>query len=294
MLVLSLFLQMEFIYFVVILALLGYLLYRLHSLDRNIGQDVRTTVSFAQDQIKNNQGLVSEVSAKLASIESTQRQVLGMTEQIRELELIFKNPKRRGIVGEMMLGEQLREVLPMDAYTLQHRFANGTIVDAVIRMHDLIIPIDAKFPLENFGDDSREKEFLRDVKLRIDETAQYVLVGEKTSEFAFMYVPAEGVMEKLLQADIVRYAFDRKVMLVSPLTFFAYLQTVVHGLNALKIEKKTKEMLVQLGKVRESLLTWQECFEKVGKNLLSAQTAYDQANKVSSKIEVNMSRLLDK
>lgn len=291
--VVALILYMEFLYFTIILLLLGYILYRLKHLDKNIGQDVRSTVSFAQDQMRNNQNLVSDVSAKLASIESTQRQVLGMTEQIRELELIFKNPKRRGILGEMMLGEQLREVLPLEAYTLQHRFANGTIVDAVIKMNDLIIPIDAKFPLENFGDEDREREFFRDVKLRIDETAQYVLVGEKTSEFAFMYVPAEGVMEKLLQADIIRYACDRKVMLVSPLTFFAYLQTIVHGLNALKIEKKTKEMLVQLGKVRESLVTWQDCFEKVGKNLALAQNAYDQANKVSSKIEVNMSRLLD-
>lgn len=285
---------MEFFYFLILGGLLLFIAYRLTMMTKRVDQQLNSSVSLVQDQMSNSHSLVSDVASKLASIESSQRQVLGLTEQIRNLELIFKNPKRRGILGEMMLAEQLREILPGDAYALQYRFPNGSIVDAVIKMRDLLIPIDAKFPLENFGDDGREREFFRDVKLRIDETSQYILAGERTSEFAFMYVPAEGVMEKLLQEDIVRYACDRKVMLVSPLTFFAYLQTVIHGLNALKIEAKTKEVLAQLGKVQTAIVSWQECFEKVGKNLALAEQAYEQATKVSSKIEVNISRLLDK
>ncbi|MBI4836018.1 MAG: DNA recombination protein RmuC [Candidatus Abawacabacteria bacterium] len=284
---------MEFIYFIVLALALIFVAYRVSLIGHKVDNQLNSTVTFAQDQVKNSHGLVTDVASRLTSIEQTQRQVLGLTEQIRELEMIFKNPKRRGIIGEMMLAEQLREVMPADAYILQYRFPNGSIVDAVIKMREMIIPIDAKFPLENFGDEDREREFFRDVKLRIEETAQYILAGEKTSEFAFMYVPAEGVMEKLLEADIVRYAFERKVMLVSPLTFFAYLQTVIHGLNALKIEAKTKEVLVQLGKVREALSTWQDCFAKVGKNLDLASHAYEQANKASSRIDATITKLLD-
>lgn len=285
---------MEFFYFLILAGILLFIAYRLTSVSKRVDEQLNSSVSLAQDHMNTSNTLVADVATKLAGIEYSQRQVLGLTEQIRNLELIFKNPKRRGILGEMMLAEQLREILPADAYVLQYRFPNGTIVDAVIKMRDLLIPIDAKFPLENFGDEAREREFFRDVKLRIDETSQYILSGERTSEFAFMYVPAEGVMEKLLQEDIVRYACDRKVMLVSPLTFFAYLQTVIHGLNALKIEAKTKEVLAQLGKVQTAIVQWQECFEKVGRNLALAEQAYEQANKVSSKIEVNISRLLDK
>ena len=284
---------MEFIYFSILIAILAFIAYRLTTVSKKVDDQLHSTVSLTQDQIKNSQNLVSDVATKLANIEQTQRQVLGITEQIRSLELIFKNPKRRGIIGEMILAEQLREILPADSYTLQYRFQSGVIVDAVIHTRDMLIPIDAKFPLDNFGDEEREREFFRDVKLRIDETAQYVLSGENTSDFAFMYIPAEGVMEKLLEEDIVRYAFERKVMLVSPLTFFAYLQTILHGMNALKIEAKTKEVLQQLSKVREALVDWQECFEKVGRNLQLAQSAYDQANKVSSKVEVNIAKLLD-
>lgn len=284
---------MELIIIIVVALLVVYLLMRVQQIHDVMKKDVSQTVQLTSEHMRSNSQLVADVSSKLAAIEHSQRQVLGLTQQLQELDAIFKNPKRRGIVGEFILAEQLREILPEAHFEMQYRMSNGAIVDAVVHFKDLHIPIDSKFPLENFGKVGREREFIRDVKLRIDETSQYISPFDDTTPFVFMYVPAEGVMEHLLAEDVIQYAFQQKVILVSPISFFAYLQTVLHGLNALVIEQKTKEILVQLSTLNNQFLAWQENVGKVGKYLDQAQAAYLQSQKSTDKISANISSILE-
>lgn len=284
---------MELVIIIGIALLVIYLLTRVQQIYEVMKKDVSQTVQLTSEHMRTNSQLVADVSSKLAAIEHSQRQVLSLTQQLQELDAIFKNPKRRGIVGEFILAEQLREVLPEAHFEMQYRMANGAIVDAVVHFKDLHIPIDSKFPLENFAKAGREREFIRDVKLRIDETSQYISPFDDTTPFVFMYVPAEGVMEHLLAEDIIQYAFQQKVILVSPISFFAYLQTVLHGLNALVIEQKTKEILVQLNTLNNQFQTWQENVGKVGKYLDQAQTAYLQSQKTTDKVTATINSMLE-
>ncbi len=277
---------------VILLVAVLYLIYQNGHFGRSMQDDMKTTVNWTSDQMRTSNSLIGDVTEKLTTIEESQKQVLLLTNQIRELEMIFKNPKKRGIVGEIMLEEQLAEVLPKTAYKMQYRFKDGLIVDAAIKVRDMIVPVDAKFPLENFEKEGREKEFIRDVKLRIDETSQYVREAEKTTGFAFMYIPAEGIMHTLLHHDIVQYAFAQKVILVSPLSFFAYLQTVIQGLNALQIEEKTKDILAHLAKVKGQIMAWEESFEKVVKYIDYAKQSSEQANKDALKLKSTVEKTL--
>lgn len=285
---------MEFFIVLIIAVLLIYLLFRVQQIHQVMKTDVSQTVQMTSEHMRTNSQLVADVSSKLASIEHSQRQVLGLTQQLQQLDAIFKNPKRRGIVGEFILAEQLREILPAASFEMQYRMGNGAIVDAVIHFQDMHIPIDSKFPLENFSKEGREKEFMRDVKLRIDETSQYISPFDDTTPFVFMYVPAEGVMEHLLAEDIIHYAFQQKVILVSPISFFAYLQTVLHGLNALIIEQKTKEILVQLSTLNTQFQSWQEDVTKLGRYIDQAQAVYIHSQKSAEKIGANIENILQK
>ncbi len=283
---------MELILIVILLVAVLYLIYQNSRFGKSVQDDMKTTVNWTSDQIRTSNSLIGEVTEKLTTIEQSQQQVLLLTNQIRDLEMIFKNPKKRGIVGEIMLEQQLQEILPEASYEMQYRFTDGMIVDAVVKVGDMLIPIDAKFPLENFAKEGREKEFIRDVKLRIVETGQYVREAEQTSGFAFMYVPAQGVIDALIVEDLMQYAFEHRVILVSPLSFFAYLQTVIQGLNALKIEGKTKEILQNLARVQDNLLLWQEEFEKVGKYISQAQQSYEASERRSNKLVQTIEKTL--
>lgn len=284
---------MELFLIIITLALLAYLIIRLHDLQQSMKNDVHGSVQFSSEQLRNSNQLIANVTEKLVTIEQSQQQVLSFAGQLQRLEQVFQNPKRRGLIGEYMLAEQLREILPRHTYDLQYRLINGSIVDAVIHFRDLHIPIDAKFPLENFAKADRDKDFFRDVRLRIDETSLYISPSDTTTPFAFMYVPAEGVMEKLLEEDIIQYAFQKKVILVSPISFFAYLQTVIQGLNALTIELKTKEMLDQLASLRTQLGKWQEEVGKVGKYLDQAKVVFDQSNRRAVAIDARLQQIDD-
>ncbi|OGC81704.1 MAG: hypothetical protein A2V81_00425 [Candidatus Abawacabacteria bacterium RBG_16_42_10] len=284
---------MELILIVILVIAVFYLIYQNSRFGRSVQDDMKTTVNWTSDQIRTSNSLIGAVTEKLTTIEESQKQVLLLTNQMRELEMIFKNPKKRGIIGEIMLEEQLAEVLPKTSYKMQHRFKDGMVVDAAIKVRDMIVPVDAKFPLENFEKEGREKEFIRDVKLRIDETSKYVREAEHTSGFAFMYIPAEGIMSTLLHHDIVQYAFAQKVILVSPLSFFAYLQTVIQGLNALKIEEKTKDILSHLAKMKVQVQNWQVSFEKVVKYIDFAKQATEDANKDAEKLKGTIEKTLN-
>jgi DNA recombination protein RmuC len=232
---------------------------------------------------------------------------------LQSLENILKNPKQRGILGEYFLDTLLSHVLQPNQYKIQYTFDNGEIVDAVIFMQDKIVPIDAKFSLEKYNQimeckdaamrEKLGKEFKMDVKNRIDETAKYIRPGEGTTDFAFMFIPAEGIYYNLLiykvgntdvrSEDLVEYAFKKRVIIVSPTSFFAYLQTVLQGLKALKMEESVKEVIKRVADLSRHLESYEVYVKKVGGHLSATVNAYNNASKEFKKIDKDVVKITD-
>lgn len=256
--------------------------------------------------------LSQEVTEKLVKLEETNKQVMGFTEQLKSLQDVLKNPKQRGILGEYYLETLLKNVLPPGSYEMQFPFKDGTIVDAVVHVKDKIIPIDSKFSLENYNRiveerDSSQKEILEkafraDLKLRIDETAKYVKPEEGTMDFAFMFIPHEAIYYDLLVSqvgavkvntrDLVDYAFkDKHVIIVSPTSFLAYLQTVLQGLRALKIEESAKEIRQRVEELGKHITAYDEYYKKLGNSLSTTINHYNTGYKELKKIDKDVLRI---
>jgi len=264
-----------------------------------------------QNQFKQSTNIIQEVTMKLTKLDETNKQVVGFAEQMKSLENILKNPKQRGILGEYFLETLLANILPPSQYKMQYPFKNGEIVDAVIFFKDKIIPIDAKFSLEKYNkimeenDEGRrmilEREFKADVKNRIDETAKYVRSQEDTTDFAFMFIPAEGIYYNLLiyktgtveinSHDLIEYAFKKHVIIVSPTSFYAYLETVLHGLKALEMEASVKDVIKRVEELGRHLNTYQTYMEKLGSNLGTTVNMYNNASKEFKKIDKDVIKI---
>jgi DNA recombination protein RmuC len=264
-----------------------------------------------QQQFALSQKVVREVTEQLTKLDDTNKQVIGFAEQMQSLENILKNPKQRGVLGEYYLETVLKNVLPPDAYKLQSKFKNGEIVDALVITRDGNIPVDAKFSLENYNrlstaetKDMREKLeklFKQDLMNRIDETAKYIRPEEGTLDFAFMFIPADGLYYDLLvqrvgsmdinREGLIEYAFKKRVMIVSPTTFFAYLQTVLQGLRSLKIEESTKIIQDQVGKLQKHLRAYEKFHSDIGNRLGSTVKAYNDASNEFRKIDKDMMKI---
>jgi DNA recombination protein RmuC len=266
-----------------------------------------------QSHFENTGKIIEDITRKLTQVEGTNKQILGFSEQLQSLENILKNPKQRGILGEYFLETLLSHVLQPNQYKIQHKFKNGEIVDAVIFMQDKVIPIDAKFSLEKYNqvmetkDKSRreklEKEFKMDVKNRIDETSKYIRPNEDTTDFAFMFIPAEGIYYNLLiykvgstevrSEDLIEYAFKKRVIIVSPTSFFAYLQTVLQGLKALKMEQSVKEVIKRVGDLGKHINAYESYFSKIGNHLGTTVNTYNHAYKELKKIDKDVVKITD-
>lgn len=282
----------------------------------NKSRDVMTESlqkQFATSQkiIKEVTDNVKSVTEKLTKLDETNKQVVGFAEQMKSLENILKNPKQRGILGEFFLENLLSNQLPPSHFKMQYAFKNGEAVDAAIFVRDKVIPVDAKFSLENYNammevksDVERaklEKEFKSDLKKRIDETSKYVRPNEGTTDFAFMFIPADGVFYNLLSQkvgtldvnthDLVEYAFKKHVIMVSPMTFYAYLQTVMQALKALTIEKQAVEIQKRVGDLGRHLNAYQEHMSKVGNHLSTTVNAYNNAGKEYGKIDKDVIKI---
>jgi len=241
-----------------------------------------------QEQFRASAGIIKDVTEKLTKLEDTNKQVVGITEQLQGLEHILKNPKQRGILGEYYLENLLKNLFTPSQYQMQYKFNNGDIVDAAIFIKDKILPIDSKFSLENYNKIINEKDagrkeelqknFKQDLKNRIDETAKYIKPKEGTMDFAFMFIPSEGIYYDLLvnqvgalkvnTRDLIEYAFkEKKVIIVSPTSFAAYLQTVLQGLKALAVEESVKDIVGNIHKLGSHLNAYEEYLRKVGGNL---------------------------
>jgi DNA recombination protein RmuC len=241
--------------------------------------------------------LAGQMQKSLGSLEEASRRIFDVGKDISSLQEILRAPKLRGGLGEFLLEDLLRQVLPARHFTMQHRFRSGEKVDAVIRLGDGLVPVDSKFPLENFrralegsGEEERAKaqrQFAADVKKHIDAIAvKYILPDEETYDFALMYIPAEAVYyETMIKQDGAReknlseYAMSRRVIPVSPNSFYAYLQALVVGLRGLKIEEGAKEMTRYFSQLQGDLARFSEEFGLLGRHLSHAHSAYQSSER---------------
>jgi DNA recombination protein RmuC len=264
-----------------------------------------------QEQFKHSADIIRNVTEKLTKLDETNRQVVSFADQLKSLQDILKNPKQRGILGEYYLETVLKNVLPPGSYQMQYGFSNGEIVDAVVFVDKRIIPIDSKFSLENYNrmlqtNDPIEKKrletaFVNDLKLRIDETSKYVRPEEKTMDFAFMFIPSEAVYYDLLinkvgvitedTNNLIYYAGKKKVIVVSPTSFLAYLQTVLQGLRNQKISDQAQSIIKEVERLGKHLFTYSEYMKRLGQHLDTAVGSYNKAGKELEKIDKDVVKL---
>jgi DNA recombination protein RmuC len=265
------------------------------------------------EMAKHSHQSIRQVTEKLTKLDETNQRVVDFSSQLKNLQDILKNPKQRGVLGEYYLEETLKNVLPPHNYQMQYRFKDGNAVDAVIFVKDKVIPIDSKFSLENYEklmnckEEERavlEKQFRQDLKTRIDETAKYIKPKEKTTDFAFMFIPSESVYYDLLinkigsnqvsSRDLIEYGFQEKhVVIVSPTSFMAYLQTVLQGLRSLQIEESAKKIQKNVEKLSTHLKNYEIYFNKVGSSLSTTVNHYNHANKELGKIDKDVTKVTD-
>lgn len=265
-----------------------------------------------QKQLSESAKLVADVSSRLAKLDETNRQVVDVASELKTLQNVLQNPKQRGVFGEYYLQTVLENVLAPGQFALQHKFADGEIVDAVIFLEKgQILPIDSKFSLENYnrlvdasGKLERERLLQKvkaDLKGRIDETSKYIRRDENTMDFAFMFIPSESLYYHLLVGDVgsggsardlIEYAFrDRRVIIVSPTSFMAYLQTVLQGLRSLQIEEQAKDIQLRVGKLGQHMATFEEYMQKLGNSLSTTVNHYNAAHNELGKVDKDVVKI---
>lgn len=282
------------------------------SVDSKIGESSRNMQESMHSQLSESSRLIKEITSELAQVKEIGKQTLSYSDQLQNLQDILKNPKHRGILGEYYLETLLRNVLAPGQYQMQYPFANGEIVDAVVFVKDKIIPIDSKFSLENYNKLSEEKNpvekeklekaFVGDLKNRITETSKYIRPTEGTMDFAFMFIPHEAIYYDLLvnkigaiteETDnlIQRAANKYKVIIVSPTSFMAYLQTVLQGLKALQIEETAKDIVKRVSELGTHLKKYEEYHGKLGVSLSTVINHYNNSGKELKKVDKDVLRI---
>lgn len=247
------------------------------------------------------------VTNKLSQLEEANKRIFDVGKDIASLQEILRSPKLRGAIGELFLGNLLSQILPPEHYIEQHHFQSGDIVDAVVKLRDnMLVPVDAKFPLENFQkmlsapEDEKEplrKLFVNDVKKHIDKIAkQYILPDEGTLSLALMYIPAENVYYETIvkgieENDLVHYAHSRNVIPVSPNSFYVYLQTILLGLRGMQIESSAREMMQNLSRLKGDLERFNGDYTLVGKHLTNASRAFDDSRKRLEKFDTKFEKV---
>lgn len=265
-----------------------------------------------QRQLGESAKLVADVTQRLAKLDETNRRVVDVADELKTLQNVLQNPKQRGVFGEYYLESVLGNVLPIGQYQMQYKFKDGETVDAVIFLEKgLVLPIDSKFSLENYNrmieaTDKAERERLllkvkMDLKGRIDETSKYVRQSEKTMDFAFMFIPSESLYYDLLinnvgtggsSRDLIEYAFrDKHVIIVSPTSFMAYLQTVLQGLRSLQIEVQAKDIQVRVGQLGQHIGKFEEYMQKLGSSLSTTVNHYNNAHKELGKVDKDVIKI---
>ncbi|MGM0629089.1 MAG: DNA recombination protein RmuC [Patescibacteria group bacterium] len=289
---------------------------QMNDLNKTMDTKMSETHRSVQNQFQDSQRLIQDINKQVneqlkdvakgqSEVKERSNQIFSIAEQLQDLQKTLKSQKERGNFGEASLKLILSNILPPEVYEMEYRFSNGERVDAVLHTPEGIIPIDAKFSLDTYTelnneeDDERraslEKKFRDDLKKRIDETAKYIKPKEGTLPFAFMYIPAEGIYYDLLvkqvggvkpnSRNMVNYAInDKKVIIVSPTTFYAYLQSVIYGFRAFKIEKNAESIQKNVNKLSRHFKQYDNFFRKLGSSLKTTVNHYNSADKELNKI----------
>lgn len=264
-----------------------------------------------QTQLKESAKLIADVTQRLAKLDETNRRVVDVADELKTLQNVLSNPKQRGVFGEYYLSSVLENILPPGQFESQYKFIDGEIVDAVIFLDKgRILPVDSKFSLENYNrmieatGKEREAYLLKvktDLKGRIDETSKYIRPSENTMDFAFMFIPSESLYYDLLinnvgqggsSRDLIEYAFREKhVIITSPTSFMAYLQTVLQGLRSLQIEEQAKDIQVRVGKLGQHLGKFDEYMKKLGAALGTTVNHYNTAHKELGKVDKDVVKI---
>ncbi len=289
---------------------------KMHDMGRNVDSKLGESHKQMQDTVRYQTGesfkLLKDVTERLTKLDETNKQVVSFADQLQSLQDILKNPKQRGILGEYYLETLLKNVMPTGSFQMQYAFKDGTIVDAAVFVKDKVIPIDSKFSLENYNRlaeerdpverERLEKVFKNDLKNRIDETSKYIKPEENTMEFAFMFIPHEAIYYDLLVAqvgsvkintrDLIEYAFkDKRVIIVSPTSFLAYLQTVLQGLKAMQIEESAKEIRKRVEELGTHIKSYDQYMSSLGKSLGTTVNHYNKAHNELKKIDKDVMRI---
>lgn len=284
---------------------------QINEIARTVDSRLSESSRMLQSQFGASTRIIQDVTERLVKLDETNKQVVNFADQLRNLQDILKNPKQRGILGEYYLETVLKNVLPPGSYQMQYPFSDGVIVDAAVFVDKRVIPIDSKFSLENYNRilearDPAEKKryeqaFVGDLKIRIDETSKYVKPQEHTMDFAFMFIPSEAVYYDLLinkvgavaddTRNLIHYAGSKRVIIVSPTSFLAYLQTVLQGLKNQKISEQAKEIIGQVENLRRHLVSYEDYMQRLGKNLGTTVNMYNHAYKEFGKIDKDVLRI---
>jgi len=288
---------------------------------RAINEQVNQQLQMVNQQLQNSSGqigqrldtarqVIGEVREKLGELSKTSEQIHEVGKNIATLQEILRPPKLRGGLGEQFLGELLSQILPPEFYSLQYPFSSGERVDAIVRLGEKFVPIDSKFPLDNFRriieckteeeKKSFKKIFYRDVKKHIDDIAsKYILPQEGTYDFALLYIPAENVYYEIITKDesfgeekgVLNYALTKKVIPVSPNSFYAYLQVIVLGLKGLQIEKGAQKIQALLSGLKKDIGGFQEDFQLVGKHISNAMNKFEEARRRLDKFSFKLEQI---
>lgn len=288
------------------------------TLDNKLGESQKEITQSMRFQSTETSRIIADITEKITRLDETNKQVVSFADQLKNLQDILKNPKQRGVLGEYYLETLLKNTMPPGSYEMQYQLGKSEdgkdlIPDAVVFVKDKIIPIDSKFSLENYNrisetndkgeKDRLEKVFLEDLKKRIVETSKYIQPKKNTMDFAFMFIPHEAIYYDLLvnkigggndeETDnlIQRAASKYKVIIVSPTSFLAYLQTVLQGLKAMQIEESAKDIVKRVGELGSHLRIYEDLHQKLGNALTTTVNHFNKSNNEFRKIDKDVMRI---
>lgn len=280
--------------------------------NENVQHSIAEQLNSSRKQMTESQKVISDISARIAAINKTNEQVVNVADELKTLQAVLQNPKQRGVFGEYYLDTVLGNILPPGTYQTQYKFKDGEIVDAVVFLDKgKILPIDSKFSLENYNrmvaaTDKSERELYAkkvsaDLKGRIDETSKYIRPTEKTMDFAFMFIPSESLYYDMLinkvgtassERDLIEYAYrDKHVIVTSPTSFMAYLQTILQGLRSLEIEKDAQEIQARVAKLGQHIDAFDANMTKLGNALGTTVNHYNTAYKNLAQIDKDVVKI---
>ncbi|PIX26476.1 MAG: hypothetical protein COZ69_00610 [Deltaproteobacteria bacterium CG_4_8_14_3_um_filter_45_9] len=283
---------------------------QLRGITDQVNRQLQSSSGEISKRLDNAARVIGDVQKNIGELSEASRRIFEVGKDIATLQEILQPPKLRGGLGEQFLGELLSQILPAEFFTLQYQFSSGERVDAAVRLGERLVPIDSKFPLDNFKriiecktEEERkayQKTFYRDVKKHIDDIAsKYILPQEGTYDFALLYIPAENVYYETITKDeafgeekgIFNYALKKKVIPVSPNSFFAYLQVIVFGLRGLKIEKDAQRILDSLAGLNKELEGFQGDFQLIGRHMSNAMSKFEDARRRLDKFNLKLEQI---